>query len=66
MDGDSSDVLLKHADVAMYEAKRDGGNTIRPYKKPMAASNSDSLGGPNTAEPAPHSIVEQRRPTKAR
>ena len=35
MDGDSGEVLMKHADMAMYRAKREGGNTYRFYKRGM-------------------------------
>lgn len=33
-DGDTIGSLLKHADVAMYEAKKSGKNTCRFYKRP--------------------------------
>ena len=36
-DGDGIDGLLKHADVAMYEAKKSGKNTCRFYRTPNVA-----------------------------
>ncbi len=35
-DGKDGETLLKNADIAMYEAKKAGRNTWRPYKKPSS------------------------------
>jgi len=42
-DGDDADTLLKHADVAMYRAKEDGGDSCRVYTPVMNASNLERL-----------------------
>ncbi|WP_061152445.1 putative bifunctional diguanylate cyclase/phosphodiesterase [Caballeronia arvi] len=34
-DGNTPDVLLRHADLALYRAKRDGGNCVRRFEASM-------------------------------
>ena len=41
--GPDTDALLRHADVAMYRAKADGGNSYRLYAPVMAESNRGRL-----------------------
>jgi diguanylate cyclase (GGDEF)-like protein len=36
-DGDSTEMLMKHADTAMYQAKQQGGNTFQFYEPAMNA-----------------------------
>ncbi|MDN5935862.1 MAG: EAL domain-containing protein [Nitrosospira sp.] len=42
-DGDTVEVLLKHADAAMYEAKRGGRSTYRFYEASMNAAATRTL-----------------------
>ncbi|MDP2154988.1 MAG: EAL domain-containing protein, partial [Sulfuricella sp.] len=42
-DGDSSEELLKNADVAMYRAKKRGRNTFRFYNEGMNTSSAERL-----------------------
>ena len=42
-DGDSSDVLLQHADVAMYRAKANGRNGFQNYLVEMGAQARDRM-----------------------
>ncbi|MDD5272227.1 MAG: EAL domain-containing protein [Methylovulum sp.] len=42
-DGSVAEVLLKHADIAMYEAKKQGRNNYQFYKKDYAAATQDRL-----------------------
>ncbi|ASF45844.1 putative bifunctional diguanylate cyclase/phosphodiesterase [Methylovulum psychrotolerans] len=42
-DGTTAEVLLKHADIAMYEAKKQGRNNYQFYKKDYAAATQDRL-----------------------
>jgi diguanylate cyclase (GGDEF)-like protein len=37
IDGDTSDILMKHADIAMYQAKANGGNTAVYFDPEMHA-----------------------------
>ncbi len=43
LDGDSPDDLLKHADAAMYEAKRAGGNRLAFYTQTLSVRASRRL-----------------------
>lgn len=42
-DGDSIEDLIKHADTAMYDAKRDGGNAHRFYSRDRHSRPADRL-----------------------
>lgn len=42
-DGDTVQDLMKYSDIAMYSAKRSGGNSYRFYKDFLAQSNSKTL-----------------------
>ncbi len=42
-DGDDPVTLLKHADIAMYEAKAAGRNTVRWFEHRMLDDNNDKL-----------------------
>jgi diguanylate cyclase (GGDEF)-like protein/PAS domain S-box-containing protein len=42
-DGESIDDLLKNADIAMYEAKREGGNAFRFYSSALQAKTTDEI-----------------------
>jgi diguanylate cyclase (GGDEF)-like protein/PAS domain S-box-containing protein len=42
-DGDTVDQLIRHADMAMHEAKRDGRNTRRRYRSEMDRSSRDQV-----------------------
>lgn len=39
-DGKDGDSLLKHADIAMYQAKNEGGNNVQYYASTMSAAAS--------------------------
>lgn len=41
--GDEPERLLKHADIAMYRAKAEGGNTYQYYDEHMTAETSERL-----------------------
>jgi len=43
-DGGSIEDLIKHADIAMYDAKRDGGNAFRFYDQELHAQPADRVG----------------------
>jgi diguanylate cyclase (GGDEF)-like protein len=43
-DGQSIEDLIKHADIAMYDAKRDGGNAYRFYDRELHAQPADRVG----------------------
>lgn len=43
LDGDTADELLKHADAAMYEAKRSGGNRLAFYTDALSKRASRRL-----------------------
>ena len=42
-DESNADILLRHADVAMYAAKRTGGNTYRRFKPEMQKAVADRV-----------------------
>ncbi len=42
-DGKDGDSLLKHADIAMYQAKNEGRNTVQFYASTMSAAASDRV-----------------------
>jgi diguanylate cyclase (GGDEF)-like protein len=42
-DGDSCDILLQHADVAMYRAKAKGRSTFQSYSKEMGAQAQERM-----------------------
>lgn len=42
-DGNSSEILIKNADTAMYEAKGDGKNTFKFYNDKMSASSFERV-----------------------
>lgn len=42
-DGESAEILLKHADTAMYRAKKLGRNNYQLYTQAMAAKNLEQL-----------------------
>lgn len=42
-DGDNADDLLKKADIAMYSAKREGGNTAEFYAQKMDAKSTQEM-----------------------
>ena len=44
VDGDNIDDIIRHADMAMYEAKRAGRNTYKYFCREMAAHCSETLG----------------------
>jgi diguanylate cyclase (GGDEF)-like protein/PAS domain S-box-containing protein len=43
-DGDSIEDLIKHADIAMYDAKREGGNAYRFYSRELHSKPADQIG----------------------
>ncbi len=43
-DGESIEDLIKHADIAMYDAKREGGNAYRFYSRELHSKPADRLG----------------------
>ena len=43
-DGNSIEDLIKHADIAMYDAKRDGGNAYRFYDRQLHSQPPDQIG----------------------
>jgi diguanylate cyclase (GGDEF)-like protein/PAS domain S-box-containing protein len=44
LDSDSIEDLIKHADIAMYDAKREGGNAYRFYVHEQKAKPADQIG----------------------
>jgi diguanylate cyclase (GGDEF)-like protein len=42
-DGETMEELLKNADIAMYEAKRDGGHAFRFYSSALRAKTADEI-----------------------
>ncbi|NPD69339.1 EAL domain-containing protein (plasmid) [Lichenicola cladoniae] len=42
-DGKDATTLLKHADAAMYEAKKDGGNRMRRYAPGLSSQSGERL-----------------------
>ena len=42
-DGDDQDELFKSADIALYEAKRDGGNTFRLFSRDLQVKSANEL-----------------------
>jgi diguanylate cyclase (GGDEF)-like protein/PAS domain S-box-containing protein len=42
-DGETMEDLLKNADIAMYEAKRDGGHAFRFYSSALRAKTADEI-----------------------
>jgi diguanylate cyclase (GGDEF)-like protein/PAS domain S-box-containing protein len=51
-DGKSSEQLLKHADMAMYEAKNQGRNNYKFYKKEFSDASKDRLAMENNLRKA--------------
>jgi diguanylate cyclase (GGDEF)-like protein/PAS domain S-box-containing protein len=43
-DGGTIEDLIKHADIAMYDAKHAGGNTYRFYSRELHARSADHVG----------------------
>ncbi|HEY6721402.1 MAG TPA: EAL domain-containing protein, partial [Burkholderiales bacterium] len=43
-DGDSIEGLVKHDDSAMYDAKREGGNTYRFYRRELHSRPAEQIG----------------------
>jgi diguanylate cyclase (GGDEF)-like protein/PAS domain S-box-containing protein len=43
-DGDSVEDLIKHADIAMYDAKREGGNAYRFYSRESHSEPANQIG----------------------
>lgn len=43
-DGSTIEDLIKHADIAMYDAKHGGGNTFRFYSRELHARSADHVG----------------------
>ncbi|MET3132333.1 diguanylate cyclase (GGDEF)-like protein/PAS domain S-box-containing protein [Oxalobacteraceae bacterium GrIS 1.11] len=43
-DGDTAEILIKHADIAMYRAKELGRNTVQFYAPTMSARTLERLG----------------------
>jgi diguanylate cyclase (GGDEF)-like protein/PAS domain S-box-containing protein len=44
VDSESIEDLIKHADIAMYDAKREGGNTYRFYSRDPQTKPADQIG----------------------
>ncbi|HJV16102.1 MAG TPA: EAL domain-containing protein, partial [Bacillales bacterium] len=55
-DGDDEDSLIKHADMAMYKAKRHGGNNYQLYTNVLSLENSSKMEMENAIRKA---IVNQ-------
>ena len=51
-DGSNSEILLKNADIAMYEAKNKGRNNYQFYKKEYAVATKDRLALENNLRKA--------------